>query len=188
MPDLIDVLCAQHQRMFTLLDLLQREVDAFARGEAFDPYVVEGVLDYVTVYPDRLHRPLELLVYAAMQNHLGGDHAMTTQAAEAEHATLSAAARELKNAIVSVGRNASPPRDFVAEKAAKFITGLEHHMRKEEERIFPLARDTLTEHDHADIARAMDSDPAAPALRDEEEAFSALHDILLRQRKLGLTR
>lgn len=188
MPDVVDLLCEQHERMRALLDLLEREVAAFARGEAFEPYVVEGVLDYVAVYPDRLHRPLELRLYEAMRRHRGADDPVSTQAAEAEHATLSAAARELRNAIVAVGRHASPPREFVAARAQRLLDGLRTHMRIEEEQVFPVARAALDEAEHAAILEAMRAIPHAPALREEEDAFTRLYATLVRQRDLGLTR
>ena len=186
MATLIDTLYDQHRRMFTLLSLLGREVDAFVEGSAFDIYIVEGALDYIAEYPDRLHRPIELRVYEAYRQHQGGNDPLATAAAAAEHEGLSAQARELKNAIVAIGRNAQLPRDLVAAKARRLIDGLSRHMAHEEDAILPAARAVLSEDDLAAIRKAVEQDPNAPSFEDEEKAFTDIYNTVVAQDKLGL--
>ncbi len=186
MATIIDILYDQHRRMFTLLNLLGREVDTFAEGGAFDPYVVEGALDYVAEYPDRLHRPIELRVYEAYRRHQGGDDPLATAAAAAEHEGLSTQARELKNAIVAIGRNAQLPRDLVAANARRLIEGLSRHMAHEEDTILPVARAALSDDELAAIRKAIEQDPNAPSLEAEEKAFTNIYNTVVAQDKLGL--
>jgi len=186
MSTLIDTLYDQHRRMFTLLDLLGREVDAFAKGGAFDPYVVEGALDYIAVYPDRLHRPIELRVYAAFRQRQGGEDPLAVAATAAEHEGLSAQARELKNAIIAISRNAMLPRDLVAANARRLIEGLGRHMAHEEDTILPAVRAVLSDDDLAAIREAVEQDPEAPSFEAEEKAFADLYNTVVAQDKLGL--
>ncbi len=186
MATLIDILYDQHRRMFTLLNLLGREIDTFAEGGAFDPYVVEGSLDYIAVYPDRLHRPIELRIYEAYRRRQGGDDPLATAATAAEHEGLSAQAREIKNAIVAIGRNAQLPRDFVAGNARRFIEGLTRHMRHEEDTILPAARAALSADDLAAIRKAVEQDAHAPSLEAEEKAFTDIYNTVVAQDELGL--
>lgn len=186
MATLIDTLYDQHRRMFTLLSLLGREVDAFAEGGAFDIYVVEGALDYVAEYPDRLHRPIELRVYEAYRQHQGGNDPLATAAAAAEHEGLSAQARELKNAIVAVGRNAQLSRDLVAAKARRLIDELSRHMTHEENAILPAARAALSDDELAAIRKAVQQNSNAPSFEAEEKTFTDIYDTVIAQDRLGL--
>lgn len=188
MRDPVEVLCEQHRRMFKLLELLEHEVDRFRRGLAFDLYVVEGALDYMALYPDRLHRPLELAVYESMARHEEGSESVAGAAVEAEHALLSSQCNELRHAIVAVARRSSPPEDWLVDKANRLINGLREHMAKEETDVFPIARRTLTAQDIRAIEEALERDPEAPRLQEEEEAFKALYRTIITQQEIGLTR
>lgn len=186
MPTLIDTLYDQHRRMFVLLDLLEREIEAFAKGGAFDPYVVEGALDYIAVYPDRLHRPIELLVYEAYRRRKGGEDPLATAATAAEHEVLSARARDLKNAVIVAGRGPLLPRDLVAGNARRLIEGLRHHMAHEEDTILPAARAALSSADLDAIRGAIELEPDAPSIEAEETAFADLYDMIVAQDRRGL--
>ena len=154
MADLFDILYEQHRRVFELLALLRREIDAFARADAFDSYVVDGTLEYIAEYPDKLHRPIELRMYTAYRQRLGKDDPLAVAAAAAEHDVLSAQARELKRTILAIEKDAVMSRDAIAADARRFIDGLARHMDYEEREIFPAVRAVLSPAELAAIRQA----------------------------------
>jgi hemerythrin-like domain-containing protein len=186
MGSLIDTLYDQHRRMFTLLALLEREVAAFAEGKAFDPYIVEGTLDYVAEYPDRLHRPIEIKVYDAFRRAKGGEDPLSTAAAASEHEGLGAAAREVRNAIAAVSRGAAMPRDWVVDKARRLIDGLRAHMAHEEETILPACRAELSQEALVAIKAEIEADTDIPAIVAEENAYTSLYETIAAQDRMGL--
>ena len=186
MGSLIDTLYDQHRRMFNLLALLEREVAAFAEGKAFDPYIVEGALEYIAEYPDRLHRPIELKIYDAYRNARGGEDQLATAAAANEHHDLSAAAREARNALMTAARDAVIPRAFAVDKARRLIDGLRAHMAHEEDTILPACRAHLSPGALAAIEREISADADIPALAAEERAYTTLYETIAAQDRRGL--
>lgn len=186
MGSLVDVVYDQHRRMFTLLAILEEQIDGYSQGEPFDTYVIEGVLDYVAEYPDRLHRPIELRLYEALRGAAPEDAALADSGLEHEHATLSAAARDLKNAVTAARRSAPAPKEWLVSRARALIEPLRVHMSREEEAILPACAAKLTPETLATLERELSSAGGIPRFEDEDAAYQRLYATVVAQQPLSM--
>lgn len=185
MTDIIAALREEHAHIGQLLDILERQIAIFDRGEVPDYDIVEGVVDYFQSYPDLYHHPKEDLVYQRLQER-DPEAAATVGDLRQEHDDLAARTREFAEAIRAVLDDAQVPRESFGQWAHRFIDFQRRHMTHEERTLLPLARAALTSDDWAEIeARCRDQeDPLfGSEVGDRYEALR--RDILSWERESG---
>ena len=64
----IDQLHQDHVNTSKLLVLLQKQMDAFDKGDETDFSLMQNIVDYMSEYTDSVHHPKEDLIYAALEN------------------------------------------------------------------------------------------------------------------------
>lgn len=160
MPDLIDRLHREHGNMAKVLNLLDAETGHLARGERANFVLMSDILHYITNYPDRTHHPKEDLIFEQLGRRRA-DAAALLDALRAEHREMTEEGKQLADMIYGVAGGAMTPRDKLLEHLQHYISRGREHMRKEEEEVFPLAREALTAEDwrHIDEAIVPGDDP-----------------------------
>ena len=63
---IIELLSREHRNIEKLLDVLDRELEVFDRGDRPDYEVIRAVISYFEVYPELYHHPQEDLVFAKL--------------------------------------------------------------------------------------------------------------------------
>ncbi len=158
MTQLIAALRKEHANIGQLLDILERQVALFDRGETPDYDIVLGVVDYFQSYPDLYHHPKEDLVYQKLQLR-DPEAAQQVGDLRQEHEELAARTREFAAAVRAVLDEAQVSRTSFSEWARRFVQVHRDHMAQEERLFLPAARAALTPEDWADIsARVADQD------------------------------
>ncbi len=169
----------EHANIAKLLKALEHQLGLFERSERPDYDVLAGIADYFTGFPDRCHHPKEDLIY----RKLGARDPEAAKAIgdlEAEHQRIGELARHFREAVENVLNEVEVSRDAFETVARHFSGQQRRHMRMEEERFFPLAEETLTPEDWAEIDARI-SDETDPVFGTEAAAeFATLRKDLLR--------
>lgn len=178
MVEILRRLRQEHAGMAGLLDVLEREIAIFRRGEDPDYDIIEAVAEYCLTYPDRCHHPKEDLVYHALRA-CDAEAGAAVGDLLAEHQRLAAATRAFADAVARILQESRMPRDWFARLATDFIDDYRQHMELEESEFFPAALRSIGEAEWAELdARVTDrDDPLFGATA--ETRFQALRDDIL---------
>ena len=173
MPATLDRLRQEHRDIARLLDILDAELAEFDAAKAPDYEIMGAIADYFLGYPAACHHPKEDLVYRALVVRRP-DCADTVGDIVAEHDRLGTMVKLFAQAVANVMRDAEVPRDAFDHVVRHFIGAQRQHIDLEEAGLFPLAAESLTEADWAEIdGQIADSeDPLFGAM--PEERFAAL--------------
>ncbi len=184
MSEAIASLQRDHMYLSKLLDIFEQQMEAFERGEDVDYDLVERILDYFLSYPEQCHHPKEDLIYARMQEKLGGQPG-SGKSLQAEHEDITALTNAVMDAIQKVLGEAELSRNWVLTTSRNFLTAYRRHIELEEGVFFPKALKTLAPEDWADIdARATDRED--PLFGEKtEKRFEALRRYLLDLDQIG---
>ena len=177
MSSVLTKLAGDHANFAMLMNLLESEIRSVRAGEVADFDLMRDIMVYMTRYPDRVHHPVEDLMFARwlardegareLVESLGREHQGIERKGEALAGTL---ARVVDGAMVS--------REEIESRARDYVDFLRHHMRREDERAFPGAGRALGEEDWSAIGEACagQPDPVFGAVVHEEfrELFRAV--------------
>jgi hemerythrin-like domain-containing protein len=153
MVDPIAVWHADHVRFARLLDLVDRELLAFHKGEQPDYALLLDVVHYLRHFPDRYHHPREDVAFARLVQR---DPAMSLPVARRlqEHRVIAAAGDELLGVLQAIVEGALIERSALEAAAATYVVYYRHHLEAEEHYVMPRAAQTLLAADWAAVAAA----------------------------------
>ena len=167
-----------HENQAALLDLLERQIVSFGRGERTDYEIVKGVLDYCLSYPEQCHHPREDKVYAMLRRRKP-DLADAIGQLVSEHDELAALTRGVSYAVAQVLADTDMPRRWFGTVALRFVRTYRDHMGREDGDLFPAAEESLSRQDWLEIEAAT-PDADDPLFGDRvEKRFESLRDHLL---------
>ena len=178
MASLIDVLRQDHADLTRRIDVFERQIAFFGKGDEPDYEVIRCVLEYCLDYPDQCHHPKEDLIYRRLAA-FGPDADRPVADLQAEHETLAALTRRIADTIDQVLQEAEIPRSRVDAAAREFLAAYRHHMESEEKVFFPAALSRLDARDWAVIDAEMTTgeDPLFGEIT--ERRFAALRQYVL---------
>ena len=179
MAELIGYLRKEHLDMALLLDLMDRQVAQFRQGAEPDFGVVRGIISYFLSYPDLYHHPKEDLIVNKLRER-APDKAATVESLLTGHQDLAHLTRRFATAAVDqMVRPDEVSRQWFSSLARDFVDSNRRHMAMEEERFFPMALQSLTEADWAELDADF-SDSADPLFGSElERHFRDLLDSIV---------
>lgn len=175
---IIDTLRQEHRNFETLLLVLERELDLFARGERPDYEVVHAVIAYFQVYPDACHHPLEDIVFERLKAR---DSAAAERIGDltADHRRGTERLRRVASVVEKVLADQELLRQTVNDVIRDFIDQERHHMAMEARYFFPAAVQALQPQDWAEIAARL-ADQKDPLFSDVvEEKFEVVRSHIL---------
>jgi hemerythrin-like domain-containing protein len=150
MTALLEKLQDDHRNFALLLDVLERQLAIFERGERPDYDVLTAIANYFTGFPERSHHPREDLVFQRLRDRypaaadavgdLGG-----------EHDTIGSLASDFHEAVQNVLHEVELPRAEFQATLRHFIDDQRRHMLMEKDRFFPVALEVLTKEDWAEL-------------------------------------
>ncbi|BAU47932.1 AraC family transcriptional regulator [Sulfurifustis variabilis] len=120
-----------------LLDLLERQLDAFERAARPDYELMEDIVRYMREYPDRFHHPWEDLIFARLAN---ADTAIEPIVADLkrQHATLARSGSDLLDSLRGAVAGVLLPRHALEQPGREYVARFRAHMEMEEQKLFPL--------------------------------------------------
>ncbi len=182
MPKALTIIRDEHRTISAILhgmEYLVRKIRT--QKKKVDPRVFRAMLYYLDTFSERAHHPKEdQFLFSALRSRGAGAEALITEL-EKEHAGGEDALRRLALALNRFEEGGD--REFPAFESAvgRFVDSYRDHMRKEEELLFPLARQLLTDADWAAIDREFETnrDPLADSrdTRDFEKLFQRIAEI-----------
>jgi hemerythrin-like domain-containing protein len=158
MPELLDTLHGDHERIASTLALLEREIQRFEAGAHPDYDLIEAAVDYFSYMPDRWHHPVEELIaarLAARDPKWSGQYAALGDS----HARLADNLHAFHRGLREVLADAELPRADLVRQARNFIDLQRGHLAMEEAEFFPAAERVLTEADWDELAGAASALP-----------------------------
>lgn len=161
------------------MEYLVREIGA--RRKKVDPRVFHAMLYYLDTFSERMHHPKEdQYLFSALRARGAGAEALITEL-EKEHAGGEDSLRRLAQSLNRYEEGGEKEFPAFASEVEKFVQRYHEHMRKEEDRLFPLARKLLNSEDWAAIDRAFEDnrDPLAAErdTRDFERLFNRIVEL-----------
>ncbi len=179
MVEAIRILRREHGNIAKLLDVLERQLEIFDAREMPDYDIVRATVEYFLAFPEQCHHPKEDVVFRKLKarNPAAADAVGNL---EAEHERLSGLTRHFAEAVDSLLGDAEMPREAFDHAVRDFIEQERDHMAMEEQKFFPVALETLSEEDWAEIdAQMVDrEDPLFGA--EVEQRFETLRESILR--------
>jgi hemerythrin-like domain-containing protein len=155
MHNVIDRLRADHQHMGTLLDVLERELDTVERAGNADFAIMRDAMQYLTRYSDKVHHPMEDLLYARLADR--SPKARTDLAPVPEqHERIAREGSSLLDAVSMVADGGMTLRTRILRAGRRYVADLRKHIEMEEAHLFPLAQSTLDRADLAEVERILD--------------------------------
>ena len=155
---IIDSLRQEHRNIEKLLQVLERELKVFARGERPDYEVIQAVIAYFQVYPDVYHHPPENLVFQKLKAR-DSTAAANIGDLEAAHRSGSDRLRRVAQAVDSVLADRELLRQAVEDVIRNFIEQERRHIAMEERDFFPAAVKALEPQDWMEITSRLTDQP-----------------------------
>ncbi len=140
-----------HRHLTRVLDFLESRIEALGRAQEVDFDLMLDAMTYITEFPNRLHHPVEDVLFAQLADRDAGAAAACREQI-AEHERLfhdSAAFYGLLEAVQM--DEATLTRDRLLADGRAFIAAQRAHLSREEGELLPLAERVL---DPADWDRA----------------------------------
>ena len=173
-----------HANFAVLLDLLEREVELFHRGETPDYELMSDIMFYMTHYIDLVHHRREDLAFARMRER---DPAMETVVDEliAQHAALKRAGETLTGTLADIVNGSITSRARLEVPARDYVELLRSHMRHEEDAVVPRVASLLRPRDWSAIDAEVRhvEDPLFGS--GGEQRYAALREQIAREARIS---
>ncbi|MHC4067616.1 MAG: hemerythrin domain-containing protein [Planctomycetota bacterium] len=175
MIEILRKLRAEHDDLAKVLDVLEHEVESYRQRGRLNRDIVDDVLDYCRGYPALCHHPKEDLIYHKLR--LAAEPAAINTVGDllAEHEALSALTDELEAAVDNLLSDAGENRARFVRVAEALHERHRHHIKAEEDELFPVAMECLSDEDWAKIdheAMALEASQPTGAIDERFAAFS----------------
>ncbi len=156
MSQVIEALERDHAHIEKVLVLLESEILAIEVGKTPDYPLLQDIMCYMTQYPDRFHHPKEDLVFAQILKREPGAHA-DVEALLEEHISIGLAGQNFDRMLRTSNIDSVTVREGLGLAGSAYIRSLREHMRKEETKLFALAKAVFTKEDWQSIDEAVDA-------------------------------
>lgn len=150
-----------HYHISRLLHCLQRNICHFETAGAWAEHLslILDALDYVKVYPEHWHHPVEDKIFAYIAKHYP-QHAEVVAALHAEHKDLESLTRQLTSMFDAVANDTVVPMEQLSRMTREFLLRQLAHIERENELVYPLLGSCLNADDwkklEAEIEEARD--------------------------------
>jgi hemerythrin-like domain-containing protein len=173
MKKLLDKLKRDHVNLRRLLDLLSKELDDFFAGDETDFDLKIELLNYIEQYQEQVHHPSEMLIYDVAFPKLKDSESLHTRL-QREHIELESMACRFRNTLEGVVQGEVISRDEVETRGREFIALLRQHANLEDQEVFPLVEDLLSEQEWEKIEEKAPKEEDPVFTRQDKVRFSSL--------------
>ena len=163
----------EHVYFRRLLELLQRELDGFHRGERPNYELMLDVVAYLRDYSDQYHHPREDVAFARLAEHCP-DLKLELARLVQEHRVIARAGETLRQHLEAVLGGSMIPRAEVEVAAATYLVYYGNHIAKEDELVIGRAEKALTPEDWQAVKAAVTPKPDPIFGEHPEERYKAL--------------
>jgi len=173
-----------HANFAVLLELFERQIDLFHRGETPDYDLMSDIMFYMTHYTDLVHHPREDLAFARLRER---DSALETVVDEliAQHGALKRAGEALSATLADIVNGSITSRSRLEVPARDYLELLRGHMRREESAVLPRVASLLRSRDWSAIDAEVShvEDPLFGSTG--EQRYAALREQISREARIS---
>jgi len=179
MAQALNIIRDEHRSIAAILHGMQHLVRQIRERKAkIDSRVFRAMLYYLDTFSERMHHPKEdRYLFDPLRRRGAGSEALIAEL-EREHADGGNAIRRVEQCLIRYEEGGEKEFPEFAGEVERFVEGYWEHMRKEEEKVFPLAQKLFTNDDWDAIDRAFKAnvDPLADDRneRDFRKLFSRI--------------
>jgi len=183
MVEILRKLRAEHDDLTKVLDVLEQEVESYRKDGSLNREILGAVLDYCRGYPALCHHPKEDLIYRKLR--LAADSAAIDSVGDliTEHGALAELTDQLGAAVDNLLSDVGERHEGFVRVARVFLERQRQHIEAEDERLFPVAMQYLSDEDWTEIERQADALEESLSTGTFAERFAALsREIVARER------
>ncbi len=153
----LELLVHEHDVILGVLDKTEKELRAVRQGAAVDADKFHGVIDFIRNFADYCHHAKEeKILFVKMEKcgipRNGGPIAVMLM----EHDQGRAFVRAAADAVDKAAAGDASARETVVKNLGGFIDLLRSHISKENNILYPMADQVLSEADQAELAAAFE--------------------------------
>lgn len=153
---MIKKLQSDHDRIRKTLNLLEAQFLKLCRGEAPNYSIVHCVLVYIQEYPEQVHHPLEDAIFATLIER-GGKAGKIARDLVKDHTELESITRTMRESLELVMAGKTVEETELKQQLSTFLTRQRRHLYAEEDLVYPLINELLTDQDLQKIGKSMAS-------------------------------
>ena len=164
MATALNIIRDEHRSIAAVLHGMQELVRRIReRGAKIDSRVFRAMLYYLDTFSERMHHPKEDRYLFAPLRKLGAGAGALIAELEREHAEGENTLRRVEQCLLRYEEGGEKEFPEFAREIDRFVEGYWDHMRKEEDKVFPLAEKLFARADWEAIDRAFgaNADPLA---------------------------
>lgn len=174
-----DVLKNEHRNIERLIKILKTAVQKLEADEAIDPQVFIKSGSFITQYMDQKHHAKEEKIFFTLLEQYGfSRNTNPLKDLLKEHDQAREYTRALRQAAYRLEDGDKSAKSELIERAHQYIRLLTHHIKNEDENLFPLADSKFTDETSADLTERFteydENFPAEPLLKKLNELESSL--------------
>ncbi|KUJ83541.1 hemerythrin HHE cation-binding protein [Microbulbifer flavimaris] len=173
-------LCDDHRNMQRLLDAFDQLLRDLSRRDR-DPETLSLILDaldYISIYPDRWHHPVEDLAMKQLLGHADADRE-AIEITQREHRSITATTRRMNALFYAVANDAAVERSQLFRATRDYLQLQRAHMQRENERIFPQFASLLTAEDWALVEAQLKRQQDPLFSSDLKRLYESLHHYIV---------
>jgi len=175
----------EHVKFTQLLDLLDKQVAAFHRGEHPNYDLMSDIVFYLRSYGDHVHHPREDAAFGRLLAREPGLELVINRLLQ-EHRVILTAGEELADRLNEATGDVMAPRTGLEAAASTYLVYYRNHLNTEERDIIPHAAKLLTEEDWAAVMAAVPAVADPLFGKDVQARFQELRSQIDREAVLPL--
>lgn len=143
-------LSTDHTNAYRLLNLLEKEMSVFDKGDHPNFGLMQDIIDYMGEYTEKIHHPLEDLAYKKLIEKKPSFKKDVDELLN-EHQELEQLTKQFCLTLEEIVLESVMPRDAVSRQGHDYIDKNRNHLQKEEQKILPEIAESLKDEDWKEI-------------------------------------
>jgi len=175
----LKVLRDEHLALSGIAKILKADAKLLAQGKDVDAGLLDDIIVYIQTYTNQIHHPKEEDFLFAVMRLRSADSASMLNRLHQEHEQEAVLIKDLAAAAAAYGQDKAKTRARIAAALSVYGSFLERHITAENEEVFPLAQEILTDADwdEIDAVFILNEDPLVGS--GKRHRFEALYQRIM---------
>jgi hemerythrin-like domain-containing protein len=182
MDPLLAAMADDHRHINRLMSCLDAEVFNYLDGYGSELALcrILDALEYMQVYPDRYHHPLENKLFARLKPRVSDPDLLSMlENIEGQHEELESMTCSLQEQFMALANDRDVDREQLADLYRRYSELQREHLQCENKHVFSVLFDYLQAEDYADIRAEMEA-AKDPLFSDRyRDHFQSLYDFVV---------